>query len=350
MNFLIHLLSDRKDHRNGIHKPRILFNIAPGQKTCADYKDCSTCATTSDCTGGQCTWCASTNSCVPFLLNLCPLNSRINVAYNCPKPVPYGIDDDYDDGFARRNLTNLLCASNEGRNDTVQEVLNKVYPGIVVPDYYSVDCLGDNSINILGFGKNSSVNPVTAVAFLGNPFSLPVLVDSPAESGRVYSTFNDAFSKLWQSGLATDYSTLLSAVPGYETVILGYSVGGGVASIAADVISKRFLSASGNLKLFTFSCPRVGDLGYVMNHEQIVPSSFRVINQLDPLSLVPPRDFNFDPPMHYRYEVWYKSGTESKDFTIFHMAEDPAGRVSNLLSNNNDGINYFGKNLLTCRL
>ena len=111
---------------------------------------------------------------------------------------------------------------------------------------------------------------MTAVASLGNPFSLPVLVNSSSTSGRVYSVFNDAFSKLWQSGLATDYSTLLSAVPGYETVIVGYSVGGAIATIASDAIGKRFLPGSTSLHLITLGSPRVGDLNYVMDHEQTV--------------------------------------------------------------------------------
>lgn len=193
---------------------------------------------------------------------------------------------------------------------------------------------------------------------------LPVFVNSTSGAGRVYSVFNDVFSKIWQNGLSTDYNNMLSAVPSYQTVVVGYSVGGGIASIAADTIGKRLLSNSNNLHLVTLGSPRVGDLNYVMDHEQTVkdfrlihytqcfqvPSSFRVINELDPIPLLPPRDFNFDPPLHYRYEVWYKSGTESKDYTIMHMADDPDGRASSLLSNNNDGINYFGKNLLTCRL
>ena len=136
----------------------ILFNNARSQKACGDYSDCSTCAAASDCTGGQCTWCVSSNTCVPYLLNLCPLNGRVNVAYNCPRPIPDGIEYNYNDSFVRRNLTNLLCAANEGNGKAIQEVLNRLYPGIIVPNYYSVNCLGDNSINILGFGKNSSVS------------------------------------------------------------------------------------------------------------------------------------------------------------------------------------------------
>lgn len=135
-----------------------LFDSTQSQKSCGDYQDCSTCAAASDCSGGQCTWCTSSNTCVPFLLNLCPLNSRVNVAYNCPRPIPDGIEYNYSDDFVRRNVTNLLCASNEGSGNATQQVLSRIYPGIVVPNYYSVDCLGDNSINIFGFGRNSSVS------------------------------------------------------------------------------------------------------------------------------------------------------------------------------------------------
>ena len=136
----------------------ILFNNAQSQKACGDYRDCSTCAAASDCTGSRCTWCASSSTCVPYLLNLCPLNARVDVAYNCPRPIPDGIENNYNDNFVRRNLTNLLCAANEGNGNATQEVLKRLYPGIIVPNYYSVNCLGDNSINILGFGKNSSVS------------------------------------------------------------------------------------------------------------------------------------------------------------------------------------------------
>uniref|UniRef100_A0AC35GIW0 Fungal lipase-like domain-containing protein n=1 Tax=Panagrolaimus sp. PS1159 TaxID=55785 RepID=A0AC35GIW0_9BILA len=349
----------------------MILSYEPFLRNCAFFKSCSECANTTDCTGTTCTWCSETQTCVPQIFNVCPLNARVDVAYNCPWNVLN--TERYDDTFVRQMVVDLICAANQQDSINIQRALQTKYPGVLVTNFYTTYCWNDtllwpfniNSNNMLCFAYTviidsakivalvftSTPNVPAIVAKLSNPFALPRYVDPQNLNGKVYDIFAFPFNELWTSGVANDYNSLISKVPEYKTIVIGYSIGGAIASLASDIISQRFTGElnTSNLELYTLGAPRIGDMAYAMAHDQLVPNTYRIINRLDPIPLSPPRAFVQDPPFHSRHEVWYKDSTTSNTkFTIYHMAEDPTGRISSIFSENNDHLNYFGRNLQTC--
>uniref|UniRef100_A0AC34GIX1 Fungal lipase-like domain-containing protein n=1 Tax=Panagrolaimus sp. ES5 TaxID=591445 RepID=A0AC34GIX1_9BILA len=125
----------------------------------------------------------------------------------------------------------------------------------------------------IGLVFTSTPNVAAIVAKLSNPFALPKYVDPQNLNGKVYDTFAYPFNELWTSGVANDYNSLISKVPEYKTIVIGYSIGGAMASLASDIISQRFTGGeinSANLELYTFGAPRIGDMKYAMAHDQLV--------------------------------------------------------------------------------
>ena len=243
-------------------------------------------------------WCTETQTCVPYLLNVCPLTARVDVAYNCPWNVLN--TETYNDAFVRQSITDLICASNQQDAANIQKSLQSKYPGALVTNFFTTNCWNDtllwpfniNSNTILCFAYTVLLDSAKTIALvftstpnvpgiltkLSNPFALPRFVDPQNLNGKVYDIFAYPFNELWTAGIANDYNSLISKVPEYKTIVVGYSIGGAMASLASDIIAQRFLGEpsadnnknSNNLELYTFGAPRIGDLKYAMNHDQLV--------------------------------------------------------------------------------
>jgi predicted lipase len=104
--------------------------------------------------------------------------------------------------------------------------------------------------------------------------------------GQVHSGFLDIYSNLILEPRPHKIAEQLDpTVPCY---IAGHSLGGALAILAAIDIALKVPKLRPNLRLYTYGSPRVGDKIFAEAHSQLIPNSYRVANQADTITLVPP--------------------------------------------------------------
>ncbi|KHJ80882.1 triacylglycerol lipase [Oesophagostomum dentatum] len=77
--------------------------------------------------------------------------------------------------------------------------------------------------------------------------------------GMVSTYFYNAFMKVWTAGVKDDFLTLATKYGDYELWVVGHSLGGSMAALAASYIEKMNLFDGNRMKLVTFGQPRTGD-------------------------------------------------------------------------------------------
>lgn len=100
-------------------------------------------------------WCSETQTCVPYIFNVCPLNARVDVAYNCPWNVLN--TEKYDDTFVRQIVVDLICAANQQDASNIQRALQGKYPGALVTNFYTTHCWNDTLLWPFNINSNSMV-------------------------------------------------------------------------------------------------------------------------------------------------------------------------------------------------
>ncbi|CAI5452157.1 unnamed protein product [Caenorhabditis angaria] len=110
----------------------------------------------------------------------------------------------------------------------------------------------------------------------------------------------------------------------YDVYVTGHSLGGALAALAAPRIVSSGLRQRNQVKVTTFGEPRVGNLVFSKNYDQLLPYSFRVVHSTDivphlpgcvkDLSYVPPEGSDGSMPCdpvstnggyHHALEIWY---------------------------------------------
>jgi predicted lipase len=97
-------------------------------------------------------------------------------------------------------------------------------------------------------------------------------------------------------GFATIYARLSQAVitatrgldPSRPLVLSGHSLGAPLATLAALDIAQRVPALAGNLRLYTYAAPRLGDPTFAEALSRRIPNCYRVVNQADVVPELPP--------------------------------------------------------------
>jgi hypothetical protein len=97
--------------------------------------------------------------------------------------------------------------------------------------------------------------------------------------GYVHAGFQQGLDEIWQDELQPDLTRLTRAKPECSVWFTGHSLGGALATLAAD----RFPGVEG---LYTFGSPRVGDAGFA-NGFRALGKTYRFVNNNDIVSRVP---------------------------------------------------------------
>jgi len=94
----------------------------------------------------------------------------------------------------------------------------------------------------------------------------------------------------------------------------GHSLGGALATLAAGEVAYRY--SHWQIHMYNFGSPRVGNAEFVNIYNQLVPHSFRVVNDTDIIARIP-RSQNFEyyhvgntVLINQRGEIWIQSGEE----------------------------------------
>jgi triacylglycerol lipase len=90
--------------------------------------------------------------------------------------------------------------------------------------------------------------------------------------------------------------------PDLPCYITGYSLGGAVAILAAASLAEGRLR--GQLRVYTYATPRVGDPAFARAYDGLVPRTYRVVNQADLIPNLPPENFQGSTYTHVG-EPWF---------------------------------------------
>lgn len=80
--------------------------------------------------------------------------------------------------------------------------------------------------------------------------------------GKVSEYFYNGFDLLWTGGMRDDFLSLKNKYPSYQLWVVGHSLGGSLASIAAGTIVKLGLMPANKVSLITMGQPRTGDVDF----------------------------------------------------------------------------------------
>ncbi|KAK6028486.1 triacylglycerol lipase, partial [Ostertagia ostertagi] len=146
--------------------------------------------------------------------------------------------------------------------------------------------------------------------------------------GAVSKYFYNAFFSVWNGGIKDDFLTLANKYKDYELWIVGHSLGGSMASLAASYIAKVKLFDGNMIKLVTFGQPRTGDADFATVHDSQIPYSFRVIHAHDVIPHSPPRGYhNY---RHHKSEVFYNNDMTTDDYIECDEQESQACSDQNI--------------------
>ena len=117
--------------------------------------------------------------------------------------------------------------------------------------------------------------------------------------------------------------------------ITGHSLGGALATIAAALLAERGKPVQG---VYTFGSPRVGDSAFASLLESRLSRIYRIVNNNDIVTRVPPRSFGYD----HVGEFWYLPENPSSfrnDPNSWYLFLDRAlGRLADIGEIGTDGV------------
>jgi len=171
---------------------------------------------------------------------------------------------------------------------------------------------------------------------------------------KVNAYFLNAFRRLdAQAGLTDKLIELKRLHPDYTLLFTGHSLGGAIASLAADLYAlKSGTTTKDDLLLVTFGQPRVGNAVYAQRQDSLVPNTWRVVHGRDMIPHMPPKPFGY---YHSGTEFWYREGMGVKDDyeecdglltqPLLVLSEDRqcSDSVPERKLNEEDHLHYYGR-------
>ncbi|CAJ0961076.1 unnamed protein product, partial [Mesorhabditis belari] len=260
----------------------LIFGLIGGCLSDCGYSNCESCAAATD----GCGWCLVDAKCSKEA----DCKSEIflqNDSYNCPRSPNANFP--FDDTFGRKMALPLYWRQRDF--------------------CYSYTAFDLSRKAIMIAFRGTSGNFETVAEILG----MLKKKDNFLNIGLIYDYFFNGFFFLWRAGLEAQVMTLRKVYPTYDVYIVGYSLGGSLASLCAAYLVKQGLFEPEKIKIMTFGQPRTGDVRYAEWHDANIPFSYRVVHHLDPIPHIPPQEVDL---MHHRFEIWYDNAMTTANYTI----------------------------------
>lgn len=177
----------------------------------------------------------------------------------------------------------------------------KLPPGFAVGSRVSgVSGLGPGTLSGFGFvasGNSDATRREVIVSIRGTDGAADALTDAligPGVPGPSGTTVHAGFNRTWKT-LQDQIDRRLPAqgLSGVTVHCVGHSLGGALATLAADHLSLR----GAQVKVYTFGCPRVGmiDFAQELTARAGAGNLFRVYHPADPVAMVPLFPFTHVP-------------------------------------------------------
>lgn len=173
--------------------------------------------------------------------------------------------------------------------------------------------LGPGTLSGFGFvatGSSESTRKEVILTIRGTDGAADALTDAligPGVPGPSGKTVHAGFNRTWQTLQAQiDRRLPANALNGITVHCIGHSLGGALATLAADYLSLRGVQ----IKLYTFGCPRVGMLDFTkaLTGRVGADNIFRVYHPADPVAMVPLFPFTHVPEGRSGYALRCNEG------------------------------------------
>ena len=307
----------------------IIFNggVLAGS-SCSHYGDCY------NCVSRDCNWCPLDEVChskISLFSNQCNPTQSINATKDCRNQ----LYKSYDPSFAYETV--LLTAVADTNQS--EQCLKKLFPH---RDYQIIEVISEPCDSFWfkyqhcnAYVGLSLSNKTIVVAYRGTKqdvqlveemlVTLAIPKQKFVAGGHVQAYFLNAHMKLY-TNVAKNVKSLKSKYPDYNVLVVGHSLGGAMASIAAASLVYENIVKSDQLILYTFGMPRVGDQDYAYVHDKLVPSSYRLVHHRDIVPHLPlcKISCSVHGPYQHGREVFYPdvAMTTSSRFTVCRGDED----------------------------
>uniref|UniRef100_A0A7E4VFD6 Lipase_3 domain-containing protein n=1 Tax=Panagrellus redivivus TaxID=6233 RepID=A0A7E4VFD6_PANRE len=123
---------------------------------------------------------------------------------------------------------------------------------------------GDNAIIVAFRGTEDFTQLVSEGSTTAFESKIPF-----ALGGEVAEYFYDGYNATWQGSLKNSFLNTTNAYPSYTIWVTGHSLGGAFATLAASEIVSFGYASAGNVILYTFGQPRVGDAAFAEARDKI---------------------------------------------------------------------------------
>ena len=159
--------------------------------------------------------------------------------------------------------------------------------------------LGSGTLSGFGFiasGNTEATRREVILAIRGTDGATDALTDAligPGVPGPSGTAVHAGFNRTWKSlQEQIDRHLPSQGLAGTTVHCVGHSLGGALATLAADYLSHRT-----QVKLYTFGCPRVGMIDFTQSLTARVGAAniFRVYHPADPVAMVPLFPFTHVP-------------------------------------------------------
>ncbi|VDK47122.1 unnamed protein product [Anisakis simplex] len=326
----------------------LLLCVAPLFTTAYHY--CSEDTTCDQCTKEGCSYwslsCVSDRIAQP---ELCPIDT---------KPMRFA----FVDQFAREIMLPVSAAA---YSKTPEKCFQHILKDIKIKRHLTLPRLASSTPEdtCSGFTAVSHQRKAIIVSFRGTTTTKQLWLEGVESvfrykvkmpsGGEVSKYFFDATNILWQNGMMQDVFELHGNHSDYEIWVTGHSLGGAMASIAAEMIAESPKIARDQIKLVTFGQPRIGDETYAVHHDKMafliermelqsivlskkirffvedsitnfqLPYSYRVTHSKDLVPHLPPQ--KFENYRHHGNEIWYNNAmTPGSSYQECTMLESEA--------------------------
>ena len=142
-------------------------------------------------------------------------------------------------------------------------------------------------------------------------------IDNP-EAGKVHNGFHDlhffAGGPLKDKRIRTVLEQLDPNIPCYIT---GHSLGGAMAILMAIDLALNFEDLRPQLRIYCYGTPRVGDPTFARFYSDLVPNTYRIVNQADSTWLLPPIQLKDSVYLHLG-QTW-SFIYQTKDLNLNHQ-------------------------------
>uniref|UniRef100_A0AC34F2J2 Fungal lipase-like domain-containing protein n=1 Tax=Panagrolaimus sp. ES5 TaxID=591445 RepID=A0AC34F2J2_9BILA len=220
----------------------------------------------------------------------------------------------------------------------------------------TIDCdvFGDDHCS--GFTALSHSDQAIIVSFRGTKGFIKLVTESVEAvftkkvtfltGGQVSDYFFEGFHNVWSNGMKDDISTLKNRYPSYDIWVVGHSLGGAMASLAAATIVKSGVKPASNVYLYTFGQPRTGDKAFAHAHDALGMTQYRITHHRDIVAHFPPK--NFEGYYHHEAEVWYTNKMRVGDNFIECDNDDESNDCSDsefITLSVDDNAHYFERDV-----